>query len=134
MNKTKLIELLKDPEVEAALGNIMLKAISQALNRKIKIESGKDNPGGPPVVKEEDWNILDFIAKMIPYQEGALRGMQADANKTFNAAIAVVNIIGKYMVHMNPVVQAGIQFLTPRKAIDASRTDKENTDVSGSKS
>ena len=84
MNKKDLIALLKDPDVEAALGTIMLKAVDQALIRTVKVESGRDNPGGPPVIKEEKWNILDFIAKMIPYQEGALRGIQSDSNKVFN--------------------------------------------------
>lgn len=92
MKKKKFIKLLQDPEVEAALGTIILKAFNQAMTRTLKIESGKDNPGGPPVIKEETWNMVDWLVKYFPHVEGALRGVQADTNKTANNMFRLISI------------------------------------------
>ncbi|MFH1376877.1 MAG: hypothetical protein ABIH25_04535, partial [Candidatus Woesearchaeota archaeon] len=60
MKKKDVIEAFKEfltsPEGEEIIGNIILRAINQSMTRTIKMESGKDNPGGPSVVKEEVWN------------------------------------------------------------------------------
>jgi len=95
MNKKEIIKLLKDPEVEAAIGTIVLKAFNQAMTRTVKMESGKDNPGGPPVIKEETWNMVDWLMKYFPYAEGALRGTQSDVNKTANNMYRLVQIFRK---------------------------------------
>ena len=128
MNKKDLIALLKDPDVEAALGTIMLKAVDQALIRTVKVESGRDNPGGPPVIKEEKWNILDFIAKMIPYQEGALRGMQTDANKAANHSGQTYFLLGNFLRKWNEVFT---DFQKTRRIGNAERLDQEVKAIQG---
>jgi len=124
--KSELLRLLADPEVETAIGNIILKAMNQVLTRDIKIESGKDNPGGPPVIKTETWNVLDFLVKMIPYQEGALRGAQADSNKARNAVLTLVPVLKTVFRELDKA-NKGILRLTNEGTIliDAAKSPKK---------
>ena len=73
-----MLNFLKSKEGETAIGTIMKKAIDQSLLREILFEDGKSDPGRV-IEKKEVINILDHIAKYMPYVEGALRGVQVDA-------------------------------------------------------
>jgi len=59
--------------------------LKAALFRKITIERGPRKQGDPEkVIKEEDWNVLDFLAAYLPRIEAAMRGMQEDLDHTKN--------------------------------------------------
>jgi len=73
------------------------------LVRKVTIERGPRKQGDPgKVVKEEEWNILDFIGGYIPKVEASLRGMQEDVDMTKNRVIAV----GKTLIGMEKAAMA----------------------------
>jgi len=118
MKAKDFVQLLNTPEVEEALGNIMLKAINQAFTRHIKIESGRDNPGGPVIIKEETWGLVDFLMKYFPYVEGAIRGAQADSAKSMNASLRVVNALKTHFEIMRPLYEA----LGQKEAITIAET------------
>ena len=80
-----MLNFLKSEEGEAAIGSIMKKAIDQSLMREILFEDGKSEPGRV-IEKKEIINILDHIAKYMPYVEGALRGVQVDTSVARNRA------------------------------------------------
>lgn len=68
-----------------AIRTMIREELKDALCRKITIERGPRQQGDPEkVVKEEEWNVLDFLAVYLPKIEGALRGMQEDVDKTSN--------------------------------------------------
>ncbi|MBW2024364.1 MAG: hypothetical protein JRH08_00745 [Deltaproteobacteria bacterium] len=59
--------------------------LKAALFRKITIERGPRKQGDPEkVIKEEEWNVLDFLAAYLPRIEAAMRGMQEDLDHTKN--------------------------------------------------
>jgi len=67
---------------KAAIQDLIREELSLALNRKITVERGPRQQGDPEkVIKEEDWNILDFLAIYLPRIEGSMRGMQEDLDK-----------------------------------------------------
>ena len=128
MEKEEFIALLKDPEVEACLGQIMLKAMSQAMTRTIKMESGRDNPGGPPVVKEETWNMVDWLIEYMPHTEGALRGIQSDANKAANASIQVIQRFTTVLEGLNPLIVAARDHIALQEGMILNvRSDDQET-------
>ena len=108
MKKQKFLELLKDPDVDTALGNIMLKAVRQALHRSIKVESGKANPGGPPVIIEQQADILEFIAEYVPHVEGAIRGIQRDVTKTNNFVNRMAGTFANFVIHIDEAIRRTI--------------------------
>ena len=65
---------------------------SKALTRTIEVERCPRKQGDPvKAVKDEAWNIIDFITGYFPYIEGALRGVQDDAHDAkINSAKALV--------------------------------------------
>ncbi len=70
---------------KAAIRQIIQEELKDAFFRKITIERCPRGPGDPEkVIKEEDWNILDFLLGYIPKIEGALRGMQEDIDRAKN--------------------------------------------------
>lgn len=72
---------------------ILLKTVSQLLTRTIQIEDGKTEPG-KKVIKEEAINVLDHLAKYIPYVEASIRGVQVDAAQARNRSQGALNEIG----------------------------------------
>ena len=106
MKPKDFVQLLNTPEVEEALGKIMMKAINQALTRNIRMESGRDNPGGPSVIKEETWGLVDFLMKYFPYLEGAIRGAQADSAQSKNASLRMINALKTHFEITRPLYQA----------------------------
>jgi len=106
-----MLNFLTSEEGETAIGAIVKKAIDQSLAREILFEDGKSEPGRI-IEKKEIINILDHIARYMPYVEGALRGVQADANVARNRATqtrdmliqAIENNKGYYQLQEKSVV------------------------------
>ncbi len=67
---------------------IIREELKTALFTTITVERGPEKNGDPEkVVKEEEWNVLHFLAAYLPQIQGALRGMQEDTNKANNRSI-----------------------------------------------
>lgn len=90
-----LENFFKSPGGEALIGNIMLKAVSQSLMRTIQVEDGKTEPG-KKVIKEEKINVLDHLAKYMPYVEASIRGVQVDAGQARNRSQQTLNVMGEF--------------------------------------
>ena len=68
-----------------AIRAIIQEELQTALVRKVTVERGPDKQGDPEkVIKEEEWNVLDFMAAYLPKVEGAIRGVQADVDTAKN--------------------------------------------------
>ena len=87
-----------------AIREIIREELKEALWRKITIERGPRQQGDPErVIKEEEWNVLDFMAAYAPRIEGALRGMQEDVDHAKNNVAGVIdriNAIGSTLLGM----------------------------------
>lgn len=74
----------------------------EALFRTIQIERGPRKQNDPEkIVKEEEWNILEFLATYFPYLEGALRGNQKDVDELKNKMIDFnlkIEAVGKVLL------------------------------------
>jgi hypothetical protein len=83
---------------------VIREELKAALFRTITIERGPRQQGDPEkVVKEEQWNVLDFLAAYLPKLEGALRGLQEDTDKTKNRvseSVARLEAIGGILLGM----------------------------------
>jgi len=81
---------------------IVREELKEALFRRIAIERGPRQQGDPEkVVKEEEWNVLDFLAVYLPRVEGALRGVQEDVDKTKNRVLensAKIQVVGETLL------------------------------------
>jgi len=77
---------------ETIIGQIMIKAVNQALQREIRFEDGKTDPGRV-VEKTEVWNILDWLVKYLPHVEAAVRGCQSDSAQARNRATEVKTVL-----------------------------------------
>ena len=77
---------------ETIIGQIVIKAVNQALKREILFEDGKSDPGRV-VEKTEVWNILDWLVKYLPHVEAAVRGCQSDSASARNRADEVKNVL-----------------------------------------
>lgn len=72
-----------------AIRTMIQEELKDALCRKVTIERGPRQQGDPEkVIKEEEWNVLDFMATYLPRIEAALRGMQEDVDKAKNGVAA----------------------------------------------
>ena len=78
------------------------KMFQNYLVRNVTLEKAARQNGEPEkTIKNEEMNILDFIAKYIPLVEGGFRGCQSDINKLTNRTIDVnekIQIIAQMMV------------------------------------
>lgn len=64
---------------------IIQEELKAALVRTVMVERGARKQGDPEkVVKEEEWNVLEWFVVYAPLIEGALRGMQGDVSKVAN--------------------------------------------------
>lgn len=83
---------------------IIQQELKLALCRTITIERGPRQQGDPEkVVKEEQWNVLDFMAAYLPKIEAALRGMQEDVDHAKNSVdeqAARIGAIGQVLLTM----------------------------------
>lgn len=88
----------------SAIRALIQDELKLALCRKITIERGPRTQGDPEkVIKEEEWNVLDFMAVYLPRIEGALRGMQEDVDKTKNTVAKTeekIETVGKILLNM----------------------------------
>lgn len=65
---------------------IIQEELKFALVRTVTVEYGPRKQGDPEkVIKEEEWNILDWFVVYAPKIEAALRGLQADVDRTVNS-------------------------------------------------
>jgi len=102
--------------------------LKNALFRTITIERSARQQNEPEkVIRDEEWNVLDFLATYIPRIEGALRGLQEDVDKMKNH-VATNNknleIVGKTLLSMEKA--ARILAIVAEKNRPALLTDKEN--------
>ena len=118
---------------EEKIRKIIKDEIKEALNRKITIERGPRKHGDPEkVIKEEEWNILDFLAYYFPYMEGALRGVQADVDSSRNGVASLKTVNLQLVDKINGLGQFCMALEMPLKAIvdktalpeKTQRTDK----------
>ena len=83
---------------------IIQEELKEALCRKITIERGPRNQGDPErTIREEEWNVLDFMAAYAPRIEASLRGMQEDVDRTKNnvaGSAAKIDAIGGILLGM----------------------------------
>jgi len=89
---------------ENRLREMIQQELKAALYRKITIEHGPRNQGDPEkVIKEEEWNVLDFLCVYLPKIEAALRGMQEDLDHTKNNLVAnnnALKVVGEALISM----------------------------------
>jgi hypothetical protein len=87
-----LADFFKSEQGQALIGNIVLKAVNQALTLDVQYEDGKSDPGRV-VEKTETWHMRDWLYKYMPHIEGALRGVQADAATARNRAVQTRDMV-----------------------------------------
>jgi len=89
---------------ETRLREMIQEELKAALYRTITIEKGPEKQGDPEkVIKEEEWNVLDFFCVYLPKIEAALRGMQEDLDHTKNnlaANNAALKVVGETLIAM----------------------------------
>ena len=96
-NIQKELEIFFTSETgETIIGQIMLKAVGQSLQREILFEDAKSDPGRV-VEKTETWNVLDWLVKYLPHVEAAVRGCQADSAHARNRAGEVKSVLEAIM-------------------------------------
>ena len=96
MNIQKELKTFFESEIgENLIGQIMLNVVNRALEREIRFEDGKTDPGRV-VEKTETWNILDWLVKYMPHVEAAVRGCQADSAKARNRATEVRDVLRSF--------------------------------------
>lgn len=111
----ELLKFFKSEQGEQVIGQIMLKALKQAFVREMLFEDGKSEPGRV-IEKTVMVNILDHIAKYLPYVEGAIRGCQADSAKARNRATEVCGALTR----LETALKNGMK----RRAIDKDNTPR----------
>ena len=104
---------------------IIQEELKAALVRTVTIERGPEKQGDPEkVVKEEQWNVLDFMAAYMPKIEGALRGVQADVDQAKNQVHHMTGIMlgqEQSIMALGKAAQLAIEnHDDEQKAIDAS--------------
>jgi len=89
---------------ETRLREMIQEELKAALYRTITIEKGPEKQGDPEkVIKDEEWNVLDFFVVYLPKIEAALRGMQEDIDHTKNNLAAnngAMKVIGEILIAM----------------------------------
>jgi hypothetical protein len=81
---------------------IIREEVTAAFMKTITIERGPRQPGDPEkVIRDEQWNVLDFLVSYIPHIEAALRGMQSDIDRTknnLNTNTEKLNVVGQTLI------------------------------------
>lgn len=122
-----MLGFLKSKDGEKAIGEIMLKAISQSLEREIRYEDGKSEPG-KTIEKTKRENILDHIAFYMPHVEGALRGVQVDTAKSNNKIAKTHHILIETLRAVQKHILPGLK---DPKFISNVQRELESPDNSG---
>lgn len=71
---------------EKRLREIIREELDAALSIRVTLEKRPEQGQPAGAVETRDVHVLAFLAEYIPSIEGALRGVQADANRATNAA------------------------------------------------
>jgi len=99
---------------ELRLREMIQQELKAALYRTITIEKGPEKQGDPErVIKEEEWNVLDFFCVYLPKIEAALRGMQEDIDHTKNNLAAnneALKMVGETLIAMEQSAKKLAQF------------------------
>lgn len=90
--------------------DIIREELRAALVRQITIERGPRAQGDPEtIVREEEWNVLEFMAAYAPKIEAAMRGMQEDLDQAKNDLAGQSNrldIISRVMLDLERPMMA----------------------------
>lgn len=88
-------------------------AVIEALTVEMTIEKVRDEKTGQPLavkqVKTEKTFLPSFLAQILPYYEGALRGMQKDVEKNNNKIIGVdekIQAVGDILIQTENSLKA----------------------------
>lgn len=114
-----ITRFLKSDDGEALIGNIMLKALAQAMTREIRFEDGKSETGRV-VERTESWNMVDWLVKYLPYIEGAIRGCQADSAAARNRSAEVRDMLAGMMAMLPPADGEILDATPPRPRLGDS--------------
>ncbi len=77
-----------------AIRLIIQEELTALVMRDVVMEKAPRKPGDPPKHTEKlTVNVIDEIAKYMPYVEGAVRGMQADVEQNTNSVTKLGNAI-----------------------------------------
>lgn len=90
--KESLEEFFQSEKGEEILGNIILKAAYQSMQRDMTWEDGTSEPGRI-IEKTGNVNLLDRLIYYLPRLEGAIRGCQSDAAEARNRAAETRDLI-----------------------------------------
>ena len=87
---------------------------NKAMMRKITVERGPRKQGDPEKrIVEEEWNVLDWLVGYLPYVEGAIRGVQADVDKSKNKSattLKAVEVISNILLSQGKGIKKLIEF------------------------
>jgi hypothetical protein len=98
MNIQKELEKFCKGEVfEDIIGNIVIKAVNQALTKEVLMEDGKSEPGRV-IEKTKTVNALEFLMGYLPHVEGAIRGCQSDSAQARNRSAEVKHALNQIPV------------------------------------
>lgn len=97
-------DYFKSEEFEIIVGNIVFKGMKQSLRREIRFEDSKTETGRV-VEKTETWDILDWLVRYFPYMEGALRGVQSDADQARNRASEVKQLLAIQLSTFHEIIE-----------------------------
>lgn len=107
---------------------IIQEELKEALCRMITIERGPRQQGDPEkVIKEEAWNVLDFLVAYAPRIEAALRGMQTDVDVCKNSVVKQedrIAAIGQVLLSMETSAKRLAMFSDYVKALNESNTER----------
>lgn len=118
---------------KAEIREIIREELKAALCRTITIERGPRQQGDPEkVTKEEQWNVLDFLAAYLPKIEAALRGMQEDVDHAKNSVAEQsvrIGAIGQVLLTMETSAKRLAAFSDYVKTLELGGTDKPRLSV-----
>ena len=118
--------MLSKKDLEA-IRKIIREELKDALVRTVTVERGPETQGDPEkVIKEEEWNVLDFMAAYLPKVEGSVRGMQEDVDKTKNQVHHMAGImvgLEKPIMAIGEAAQTAIENKAKQVAIENGAGD-----------
>jgi hypothetical protein len=104
-----------DTEDKKWIKKTIRKEFKEALFREITIQKGVRKPDDIETHYETDnVNVLDFLAKYLPYIEAAVRGMQEDTDKSKNRSIetnSLVNAMSQILIGYEGSIKKLAQFI-----------------------
>ena len=91
------------------LRDIVRQELESALCREITVERGPRKNGDPEKTLDMvRGSVLDFLAEYLPRIEGALRGLQADINRTNNRVtgqVKKIDLLGQTLVDLEQPIR-----------------------------